>query len=153
MAQHVAFGRHFGELEGHPHLNNPFLDHPEVFELVATRGGVGGRVAQRHQLPEKVPSVMAILNMVKCPEVGGDTMWANMYRAYEELSAPLQELCEGLTALHDATPHGKPEEDDDPPGRPRPSRDRPQVAVRQRALHAPHRRAQPRGRATTCSAT
>ena len=32
-----------------------------------------------------------------------------MYKAYEELSAPLPDLCEGLTALHDADPHGKPE--------------------------------------------
>ena len=30
---HVAFGRHFGELEGHPNLKNAFIDHPEVFEL------------------------------------------------------------------------------------------------------------------------
>ena len=108
VAQHVAFGRYFGELEGHPHLNNPFLDHPEVFELVATRGGVADEWHSDISFQES-PSVMAILNMVKCPEVGGDTMWANMYRAYEELSPPLRELCEGLTALHDATPHGKPE--------------------------------------------
>jgi taurine dioxygenase len=52
---------------------------------------------------------MAILHMVRCPEVGGDTMWANMYKAYEELSAPLRDLCDGLTALHDAAPHGRPE--------------------------------------------
>ncbi|MDE0009416.1 MAG: TauD/TfdA family dioxygenase, partial [Gammaproteobacteria bacterium] len=26
---HVAFGRHFGVLEGHPNLKNPFTDHPE----------------------------------------------------------------------------------------------------------------------------
>jgi taurine dioxygenase len=53
---------------------------------------------------------MAILNMLECPSVGGDTLWANMYKAYEELSPPLQELCEGLTALHDAQPHGRPEQ-------------------------------------------
>jgi len=106
--QHVAFGRHFGELAGQPHLNNRFLDHPEVFELVASRGGVADEWHSDISFREN-PSVMAILNMVKCPSVGGDTMWANMCRAWEELSPPLQELCEGLTALHDATPHGKPE--------------------------------------------
>ena len=37
-------------------------------------------------------------------------MWANAYKAYEELSAPLRDFCEGLTALHDAAPHGKPED-------------------------------------------
>jgi taurine dioxygenase len=47
--------------------------------------------------------------MVKSPPFGGDTLWSNMYKAYDELSPPLQELCEGLTALHNAAPHGKPE--------------------------------------------
>ncbi|MDP1911015.1 MAG: TauD/TfdA family dioxygenase, partial [Hyphomicrobium sp.] len=32
---------------------------------------------------------------------GGDTLFANMYRAFETLSAPIQKLCEGLTAIHD----------------------------------------------------
>ena len=35
------------------------------------------------------------------PDDGGNTLFANMYRAYETLSAPLQRLCEGLTAVHD----------------------------------------------------
>jgi len=30
--------------------------------------------------------MIAILQMVTCPEVGGDTMWSNRYKAYEELS-------------------------------------------------------------------
>lgn len=106
--QHIAFGRYFGELEGHPNLDNPFSDQPEIFELVATRGGIADEWHSDITF-QKQPSVMAILNMVKCPEVGGDTMWSNMVKAYDELSAPLQEMCEGLTALHDATPHGKPE--------------------------------------------
>jgi taurine dioxygenase len=37
--------------------------------------------------------------------VGGDTLWSNACKAYDELSAPLRELCEGLTAYHDASPH------------------------------------------------
>ena len=106
--QHVAFGRHFGELESHPHLKNPFSDTPEIFELVATRGGIADEWHSDITFQEN-PSIFAILNMVKCPDVGGDTMWSNMVKAYEELSPPLQELCDGLTALHDASPHGKPE--------------------------------------------
>ncbi len=105
--QHIAFGRHFGPIAGHPHLSN-LPGYPEIFDLAASRGGVADEwhsdiTFQQH------PSVLAILNMVQCPKVGGDTMWANMYAAYDGLSAPLQELCNGLTALHDASPHGKPE--------------------------------------------
>jgi hypothetical protein len=36
-------------------------------------------------------------------------MWTNLCAAYDALSPPLRELCDGLTALHDALPHGKPE--------------------------------------------
>lgn len=108
--EHVAFGRHFGELEGHPNLKNPFSEgQPEIFELAASRGGVADEWHSDITFQSQ-PSVMAILHMVKCPAIGGDTMWASMYRAYEALSAPLRELCDGLTALHDADPHGKPEQ-------------------------------------------
>ena len=34
----------------------------------------------------------------------------SLYRAYDELSEPMKELCEGLTALHDALPHNHPEQ-------------------------------------------
>ena len=108
VGEHVAFGRHFGRLEGHPNLDNPYSDHPEIFELAAISGGIADEWHSDLSFQEQ-PSVMAILNMVECPDAGGDTLWANMYKAYDELSAPLRDLCDGLTALHDATPHGKPE--------------------------------------------
>jgi taurine dioxygenase len=106
--EHVAFGSHFGELEGHPNLKNPNLQHPEVFELVASSGGVADEWHTDITFQEH-PALMSILNMVNCPETGGDTMWTNLYQAYEELSEPMQDLCEGLTALHDALPHNRPE--------------------------------------------
>ena len=53
---------------------------------------------------------MSILHMVDCPEEGGDTIWSSLYAAYEELSDPMQSLCNGLTALHDALPHNRPEQ-------------------------------------------
>jgi alpha-ketoglutarate-dependent taurine dioxygenase len=105
---HVALGRKFGELEIHPNLSGPAGGPKEMVELRASAGGVAD---EWHTdvtfLPN--PSVMSIMHMVECPEVGGDTMWANQYLAFEELSEPLRDLVEGLTALHDATPHGKPE--------------------------------------------
>jgi len=108
VEEHVAFGRHFGRLEGHPNLANPFEEEGVIFELAATRGGIADEWHSDITFQDE-PSVMSILHMVQCPEVGGDTMWANAYKAYEELSPPLQDLCQGLTALHDAAPHGKPE--------------------------------------------
>jgi taurine dioxygenase len=106
---HIAFGRLFGELESHPNLSLD-AERPEFFELRA-RGGAGAIADEWHSdlSCQAQPSVMAILHMVKCPAVGGDTMWANMVKAYDALSPAMREFCEGLSALHDAHPHDHPE--------------------------------------------
>jgi taurine dioxygenase len=44
----------------------------------------------------------SILYIKQCPPRGGDTLFANMYAAYEALSAPMKRMLEGLTAVHDA---------------------------------------------------
>ena len=107
--EHIAFGRLFGELESHPNLEFAG-ERPEFFELHA-KGGRGAIADEWHSdlTCQEQPSVIAILHMVKCPPVGGDTMWANMYKAYEELTPPMREFCDGLSALHDAHPHNHPE--------------------------------------------
>jgi taurine dioxygenase len=107
--EHVALGRRFGPLEGHPHLRNPFTQHPELFELAASRGGVADEWHTDITFRAE-PALMSVLKMVKCPAYGGDTIWTNLCQAFDELSAPMQELCEGLTALHDALPHNRPEQ-------------------------------------------
>ncbi len=108
LDQHVAFGEHFGKIESHPNLKNPYTDHPGVFELVATQGGIADEWHSDISFQEQ-PSICSVLHVVKCPEIGGDTMWSSLERAYEELSAPMKDLCESLTALHDALPHNRPD--------------------------------------------
>jgi taurine dioxygenase len=103
---HIAFGRLFGRLEAHPNLALGG-ERPEFFELRAVSGA--GAIADEWHSDltcQPQPSLLAILHMVKCPPVGGDTMWANMVKAYEELSPAMRDFCEGLSALHDAHPHG-----------------------------------------------
>jgi len=109
VEEHVELGRQFGPLEGHPNLKNPYTQHPELFELAASHGGVADEWHTDITFREE-PALMSVLHMVKCPPSGGDTMWTSLYRAYDELSPPLQELCEGLSALHDALPHNHPEQ-------------------------------------------
>ena len=106
--QHVAFGALFGELQGHPHYENPITKHDQIFELAASHGGVADEWHSDITFKEN-PALYSILKMVKCPEIGGDTLWTNPELAYESLTPPLQDLCNGLTALHSAEAHGRPE--------------------------------------------
>lgn len=107
--EHLAFGRLFGELEAHPNLDLA-RERPEFFELRAV-DGAGGVADEWHSdiSCQQHPSKISILQAKVVPEVGGDTMWANACKAYDELSAPLRELCDGLTAYHNAAPHLAPE--------------------------------------------
>ena len=40
LDQHVELGSHFGVIESHPNLQNPYTDHDKVFELAASTGGI-----------------------------------------------------------------------------------------------------------------
>ncbi|HSV82956.1 MAG TPA: TauD/TfdA family dioxygenase [Ramlibacter sp.] len=46
------------------------------------------------------PPLAASLRAIKLPKIGGDTMWASMYVAYETLSSKMQRLLDGLEAVH-----------------------------------------------------
>lgn len=106
---HVAFGERFGPLEAHPNLENPFTQHPQLFELAASHGGVADEWHTDLTFRPD-PAVLSVLQLKKAPPVGGDTLWASLYAAYEALSPPIRQLCDELTALHDALPHNRPEQ-------------------------------------------
>jgi len=50
---------------------------------------------------EENPPYVAILRPLQLPSLGGDTLWASMYAAYEGLSSKMQHLIDGLEAVHD----------------------------------------------------
>jgi taurine dioxygenase len=52
------------------------------------------------------PPALTLLYAAELPEVGGDTLWANQYAAYEALSPGLQHLLNPLMAVHTGWPHG-----------------------------------------------
>ncbi|ODN76600.1 hypothetical protein L202_05257 [Cryptococcus amylolentus CBS 6039] len=49
---------------------------------------------------EPIPSDYATLQIRELPPVGGDTLWASAYEAYDRLSPAYQTFLEGLTATH-----------------------------------------------------
>jgi alpha-ketoglutarate-dependent taurine dioxygenase len=52
---------------------------------------------------DEEPPLGSILHMHRVPpDGGGDTMFSNMYAAFEALSPPLRQMLEGMTAIHDS---------------------------------------------------
>ncbi len=100
-ARHVAFAARFGELEVHPFIPGN-EQHPELvrFEKSADTGGYEN--AWHHDVTWRaVPSRAAILHALSVPAVGGDTLFADMYAAYEGLDDTTKHRIEDLVAVHD----------------------------------------------------
>lgn len=99
--QHIAFARHFGDLEIHPATPK---DQPNPEVLRITHGPKSrGKENNWHSdvTWRECPSLGSILYAHEVPEVGGDTLFANMHLAYERLSEQMKRFCQGLTAVHD----------------------------------------------------
>jgi taurine dioxygenase len=100
--QHLGFGRLFGELMIHPAA--PHIEgHPELLKIYADKDSPRANGESWHSdvSCEPEPPMGSILHIKQCPPKGGDTLFANMYAAYEALSDRMKAYLEGLTALHD----------------------------------------------------
>jgi taurine dioxygenase len=49
---------------------------------------------------DQTPPTFGTLRAIQVPSRGGDTIWANMYAAYDSLSPAMQRAIEGLEATH-----------------------------------------------------
>ena len=106
--QHVAFARRFGELEVHPFLPSN-TGEPELVRF-EKHAKVGGYENGWHAdvTWRECPSMGAILHAAKVPAVGGDTLFADMYAAWEGLDEAARTRVRDLTAVHDyATVFGR----------------------------------------------
>src|SRR5579863_2276393 len=57
----------------------------------------------------EAPPQASILYAEEIPESGGDTLWANMYLAFEALSNPMRDLVSQLRAVHSFAKNFTPE--------------------------------------------
>ena len=99
-ADHLAFARAFGV----PERTHPVIPRaPEHEEVAVLSAKDGGRADAWHTdvTFSPRPPLGAILHMKLCPSYGGDTLWANMYAAYDALSEPMKRFLDGLTAQHE----------------------------------------------------
>ena len=99
VEDHIAFGRQFGELEVHPFLPNN--GHPEIVVLDTANDGPS-RAERWHTdvTFREAPPTGSVLRGRIIPPVGGDTLWADMEQAYEQLDDTTKERIEHLTATH-----------------------------------------------------
>jgi len=101
-ADHVAFARHFGELEDHPVAGSD-PDHPGLVRIYKTPDSANDRYENAWHSDatwREKPPFGCVLRCVECPEVGGDTMWVNMAAAYERLPENVKVRIAGLRARH-----------------------------------------------------
>ncbi len=104
LDQHKAFGRLFGELAVHP--NTPGPDgHPEILPVHADANSkrIAGERWHSDVSCDPEPPMGSILNLKIVPPVGGDTVFASMYAAYDALSPGMKTYLAGLTAIHDGS--------------------------------------------------
>ena len=100
--QHKAFASCFGSLHTHP-MNFRTTDDPELLMVKTTADSpyTAGDGWHTDVTCDERPPMGSMLYITELPEVGGDTLYADMYLAYELLSDTMKGLLEGLVAVHD----------------------------------------------------
>ena len=100
--QQLAFGRRFGKLHIHPAAPSlPGLPEAMIIHADANSKYANGEDWHSDVSCDEEPPMGSILRIHTLPEFGGDTLFANMYTAYETLSEPLRRMLDGMTAMHD----------------------------------------------------
>ncbi|HXU89437.1 MAG TPA: TauD/TfdA family dioxygenase [Methylomirabilota bacterium] len=100
-AEFLAFARCFGEPIEYPFVKG-LAEYPEiipVLKLEHERVNFGG-VWHSDTAYLDVPPMASMLVAREIPPYGGDTLFANMYLAYETLSDGLKAMLEGLVAIN-----------------------------------------------------
>jgi len=101
-AEHVAFAEKFGRLEDHP-VAGSHPDHPGLVQIYKSPETPIDRYENCWHTDatwREIPPMGCVLHCVECPEVGGDTMWANMAVAYANLQDHIKHQIAALRARH-----------------------------------------------------
>jgi taurine dioxygenase len=100
-AAFLAFARRFGEVIEYPFVKG-LPEHPEIIPVLKQadeRVNFGG-IWHSDTAYLDVPPMASMLIAREVPPAGGDTLFANMYLAYESLSDGMKRLLEGLRGIN-----------------------------------------------------
>ena len=91
--EYLAFARRWGEIHRHPFMQD-LPNHPGILEIVKTETDkrAFGNGWHSDQMFTQKPAKFTMLYAKEVPERGGDTMFANMYAAYESLSDTMKTM-------------------------------------------------------------
>ena len=91
--QQIAFAKRFGDIHHHPFIKG-MEEHPDILEIIKEEGDTRafGETWHTDQMFNPKPAKATILYAKETPSVGGDTMFANMYQAYDALSDPMKAM-------------------------------------------------------------
>ena len=98
---HISFAQRWGKIN----INRFFTaveNHPQIAEVRKEedqKSNIGGGWHTDHSYDEE-PAMGSILYALDVPDYGGDTLFANMYLAYETLSDGLKKTLLGMRAVH-----------------------------------------------------
>ncbi|MEG9862608.1 MAG: TauD/TfdA family dioxygenase [Parvularculales bacterium] len=99
--QHLAFAGLFGDLEVHPFAPHK-PDYPEVLAITHDKDRPGKENVWHSDVTWRFePSLGSVLRAIEVPDMGGDTLFSDMYAAYDGLSDEVKEKIEDRTAMHD----------------------------------------------------
>jgi taurine dioxygenase len=109
--QLVAFTRRFGEQLDDNHQVPDYRDPDNPYVLFNTNKPIAGRPWSGYKVGQswhsdrahtRRPDIATLLLAKEMPDVGGDTIYTNMYMAYETLSPAMRAILDPLDAVHDA---------------------------------------------------
>jgi alpha-ketoglutarate-dependent taurine dioxygenase len=107
--QHVALTRRFGPISRSPYIKH-MDDYPDIIavlkEAEERKISTFGNAWHSDFSFLEEPPMGSVLYAREVPSHGGDTLFANMYAAYEALSPGLRGVLDGLRAIHTGKPYG-----------------------------------------------
>lgn len=100
-AQHIALANRWGEININRFFT-PVDGYPEIAEVLKEPDqtvNIGGGWHTDHSYDQE-PALGSMLYAKEVPSVGGDTLFANCAAAHDALSAGMQQMLSGLSAVH-----------------------------------------------------